>query len=129
MKKAPFDHPGLCVSNGAMLNNHTAVADPTAPAKPRRLPSASAGRPPRPGGSGQELPQHTSVPLPPVIPTRRATGQHCLYDQINVAPMPGQTLQITSQGGGKLELERHKNKVVAVAQLRERTAPSTSSFW
>ena len=63
-EKAPFDHPGLCVSNGAMLNNHTAVADPTAPGKATQVTKCI----PPVGRLGLAVPDKNFLNTPPVPP-------------------------------------------------------------
>jgi len=126
-EKAPFDHPSLCVSNGAMLDNHTAVADPTAPGKATPVTKCV----PPVGRLGLAVPDKNFLNTPPVPTSVNVQpalsvqpGGLTFSTSVGIQP-PVQLLQISNQGGGSLAWSATDTRSWLSLDITSGVAPSS----
>jgi len=105
-EKAPFDHPELFVSNGAIGDNHQVVDDPTSngPTMKGKAVQDSKHIPPV-GRGGRAVPDNNFLdtppvpsPAPPALGVQPASMTFTAGASVGLTP-PGQILQINNVGG------------------------------
>src|SRR3989454_4370297 len=97
-EQAPFDHPELFVSNGAIGDNHQVVNDGSGKAAQDTKHILAVGR----GGRGPLGPDNNFLDMPPVPPpapgAQPASMSFTAGASVGLTP-PGQILQINNVGG------------------------------
>jgi cytochrome c peroxidase len=128
-ERAPFDHPQICVSNGAIGDNHSVIADPTATGKAMADPPTCV---PPVGRLGRAVPDQNflntpPVPPPPLVPILAVQPGSITFTTriVGGSQLPGQVLQITNQGSGSLTWSATKTASWLSLSFTSGTAPSS----
>jgi len=124
-EQAPFDHPELFVSNGAIGNNHSVINDGTGKAvhETKYVPPVGRGGRVVPDANFLDTPPvPTSVSVQPALSVQ--PGNMTFTAVADIQP-PVQILQITNQGTGSLTWSGTSSQSWLSVSVTNGTAPSS----